>query len=284
MLTVPDNRKEDNPAVADAPTTTSAGEGSGSGGADGSRSVPPTLDTLAREGARRMLMTALEAEVREYIERFAEVRDADGHRLVVGTARRRSARDLRGGHVAGAAGERQAGRCRRLARAVRAAFCRPISGGRRRSSRCCIAGPVREALPALLGEDAAGLSPTTITRLTAAFTRRSPRECDYVHRDSLQHPPGGGPSVHRGWTERRSWWRWRTATGRARRTGRACCGTCGAAVCGRRRWRLVTGRWASGRRCGTFGRRRGRCHKLVSCRSVGRVRSGRFDRRLPPVE
>ena len=30
-----------------------------------------------------MLMTALEAEVREYIERFAEVRDADGHRLVV---------------------------------------------------------------------------------------------------------------------------------------------------------------------------------------------------------
>ena len=30
-----------------------------------------------------MLMTALEAEVTEYIERFAEVRDADGHRLVV---------------------------------------------------------------------------------------------------------------------------------------------------------------------------------------------------------
>ena len=83
MLTVPDNRNEDNPAVADAPTTASAGEGVGSGGADGPRNVPPTLDTLAREGARRMLMTALEAEVTEYIERFAEVRDADGHRLVV---------------------------------------------------------------------------------------------------------------------------------------------------------------------------------------------------------
>ena len=42
MLTVPDNRNEDNPAVADAPTTASAGEGVGSGGADGPRNVPPT--------------------------------------------------------------------------------------------------------------------------------------------------------------------------------------------------------------------------------------------------
>ena len=55
MLTVPDNRDEDNPAAAEAPTTTLAGEGVG-GGDDTPRHEPPTLDTLAREGARRMLM------------------------------------------------------------------------------------------------------------------------------------------------------------------------------------------------------------------------------------
>ena len=39
-----------------------------------------------------MLVAALEAEVTEYIERFAEVRDADGRRLVVrnGQARERT--------------------------------------------------------------------------------------------------------------------------------------------------------------------------------------------------
>ncbi len=48
-------------------------------------------------------------------------------------------------------------------------------------------GDVREALPVLLGEDAAGLSPTTITRLTAAwemedraFQQRDLRACDDV--------------------------------------------------------------------------------------------------------
>ena len=83
MLTVPDNRNQDNPAVADESTTTLAGDGVGSGDQDEERAEPPTLDTLAREGARRMLMTALEAEVTEYIERFADTHDADGQRLVV---------------------------------------------------------------------------------------------------------------------------------------------------------------------------------------------------------
>jgi hypothetical protein len=35
------------------------------------------LDDLAREGARRMIAAALEAEVAEYIERFADQRDED---------------------------------------------------------------------------------------------------------------------------------------------------------------------------------------------------------------
>ena len=71
------------PPAADESTTTLAGDGVGSGDQDEERAEPPTLDTLAREGARRMLMTALEAEVTEYIERFADTHDADGQRLVV---------------------------------------------------------------------------------------------------------------------------------------------------------------------------------------------------------
>ena len=47
----------------------------------------PTLDAVAREGARRMLETALEAEVARYIEAHEEVRDTDGRRLVVRNGR-----------------------------------------------------------------------------------------------------------------------------------------------------------------------------------------------------
>jgi putative transposase len=41
------------------------------------------LDTLVREGARRMLLAALKAEVDEYITEHAEHRDETGHALVV---------------------------------------------------------------------------------------------------------------------------------------------------------------------------------------------------------
>ena len=53
--------------------------------------VSQELDELAREGARRMLAQALEAEVAEYIERHWDARDDKGHALVVrnGRARRR---------------------------------------------------------------------------------------------------------------------------------------------------------------------------------------------------
>jgi len=42
-----------------------------------------TLDEIAREGARRMLMEALQAEVSDYIDKFKDVRDESGKRLVV---------------------------------------------------------------------------------------------------------------------------------------------------------------------------------------------------------
>lgn len=47
----------------------------------------PTLDELAREGARRMLVAALEAEVAECIERHRSERDAQGRALVVRSGR-----------------------------------------------------------------------------------------------------------------------------------------------------------------------------------------------------
>ena len=42
-----------------------------------------SLDDLLREGARRMLQSAIEAEVAEHIDRHKEICDDAGHRLVV---------------------------------------------------------------------------------------------------------------------------------------------------------------------------------------------------------
>jgi putative transposase len=41
------------------------------------------LDEIAREGARRMLVAALETEVAAYLEAHRDERDADGHALIV---------------------------------------------------------------------------------------------------------------------------------------------------------------------------------------------------------
>src|SRR5438477_11819163 len=50
------------------------------------------LDELAREGARRMIAAALRAEADEYVERFSDEGDEDGHRLVVRNGRARERR------------------------------------------------------------------------------------------------------------------------------------------------------------------------------------------------
>jgi Transposase, Mutator family len=57
------------------------GEGSGhEGGKDGS---PSLIDEIVREGARRMLAEALQAEVDAYIAQFIAERGENGRRLVV---------------------------------------------------------------------------------------------------------------------------------------------------------------------------------------------------------
>ena len=60
--------------------------------ADGDAGAEMTLalDEICREGARRMLAAALEAERDAYLAGFADERDDDGHRLVVGNGRARS--------------------------------------------------------------------------------------------------------------------------------------------------------------------------------------------------
>jgi putative transposase len=69
------------------------------------------IDEIVREGARRMLAAALQAEVAAYIEQFADELDADGRRLVVRNGyhnEREVMNELRRGCCARTQGERQA--------------------------------------------------------------------------------------------------------------------------------------------------------------------------------
>ena len=131
------------------------------------------LDTLAREGARRMLMAAMEEEVVQYLDTHADARDENGRRQVVrnGHARSRT--------VTCGAGTMQVRAPRVNDRRVDENGARQRFTSRilppymRRSPKVAEVLPVlylrglstgdfREALPVLLGEDAAGLSPTNI--------------------------------------------------------------------------------------------------------------------------
>src|SRR5579863_6712661 len=57
--------------------------GDGSGHESGKGSSGSLIDEIVREGARRMLAEALQAEVDAYIAAFAAERDGNGRRLVV---------------------------------------------------------------------------------------------------------------------------------------------------------------------------------------------------------
>jgi putative transposase len=159
----------------------------------------PTLDELAREGARRMLVTALETEVASYVEAHQDARDERGHALVVrnGKARARKVTlgsgtvEIRSPRVndrrRGPDGERQRFTSQILPpymrRSPKVAEVLPVLYLRGLST-----GDFREALPVLLGEQAAGLSPTNIARMTnqwqeehQAFKKRSLADRDYLY-------------------------------------------------------------------------------------------------------
>jgi putative transposase len=162
-------------------------------------SMEATLDELAREGARRMLAAALQVEVASYIEAHQQERDEQGHRQVVrnGKAQARTvvlgsgAVEIQAPRVDDRRVDEQGQRQRftsqilppYMRRSPKVAEVLPILYLRGLST-----GDFREALPVLLGEKASGLSPTTITRLTAAweadyraFCETSLAERDYVY-------------------------------------------------------------------------------------------------------
>jgi transposase-like protein len=151
------------------------------------------LDSLVREGARRMLLAALKAEVDEYVAQHADHRDDVGHALVVrnGVAEPRK--------VTTAAGELeiQVPRVhdRREGRRFTSAILPPWA---RRSPKVTEVLPVlylrglstkdfEPALAEFFGSEA-GLSASTISRLTrewtaelAGFRQRDLSQVDYVY-------------------------------------------------------------------------------------------------------
>lgn len=158
-----------------------------------------TLDELLRQGALKMLQQALEAEVEEYVTRYRATRDERGRAQVVrnGTALTRQlvtgsgTLAVRAPRVndrrVDAGGQRQRFTSEILPtymrRAPKVTEVLPILYLRGLST-----GDFRAALPVLLGKEAAGLSPTTITRLTAswdteyqAWRTRRLAEADYVY-------------------------------------------------------------------------------------------------------
>ena len=180
----------------------------------------PTLDDLAREGARRMLMAALQVEVAQYVDAYQEARDASGRRLVVrhGQAEARKV-TCGGGHSGGAsaAGARQAGRCHGPARAVHqpdpSALHAPVPQGGRGAADSLSPRVVHGRLPRSAARAAGrrrgraerdqhraadrGLG-RRVSAVPAARPGRSGLRLCLGRRDSLQHPAGGRPPVHAG--------------------------------------------------------------------------------------
>ncbi len=142
---------------------------------------PVTLDDLAREGARRMIAAALEAEVEEYIGAFVEEVDEDGKRLVVRNGRARERRvtvgsgtvPVRAPRVNDKRVDDESGERKRFSSRILPKYAR-------RSPKVTEVLPIlylhglstgdfAPALRDLLGEDASGLSSSSIQRLTEAW-------------------------------------------------------------------------------------------------------------------
>lgn len=156
-----------------------------------------SLDELAREGARRMLISALELEAQEFIERHKEVRA--GNRALIVRNGRSSARNVT---IGSGTMKLTPPRIRdnRHALSGRMKFSSKILPPYMRRSpkvnevlpvlylRGLSTGDFQEALHNLLGDDASGLSSSNIARLTNIwekeyehFCRRSLSSTEYVY-------------------------------------------------------------------------------------------------------
>ena len=157
--------------------------------------IEQSLDELAREGARRMILAALELEVEQYVQRLRDLRDDEGHAMVVRNGKSHHERtvNLGAGPVklkAPRVNDRRPHhrftskilppymrRSPRLEEALPVLYLRGLS-----------TGDFEEALQALLGPGAAGFSATTITRLLKiwqeeyqAWRKRSLEGKEYVY-------------------------------------------------------------------------------------------------------
>jgi len=157
--------------------------------------IAQTLDELAREGARRMILAALELEVEQYVQALRHLRDEQGQALVVRNGRSHHERTV---HLGAGSIPIRAPRVndRRSDQRFTSKILPPYM---RRSPRLEEALPVlylrglstgdfSEALEALLGPQAAGFSATTITRLLKVWQeeyevwrKRSFKGKDYVY-------------------------------------------------------------------------------------------------------
>jgi putative transposase len=173
--------------------------GDGSGHEGRKDSSPSLIDEIVREGARRMLAEALQAEVDVYIAQFITERDEDGRRLVVRNGYHQSREVLT-----------SAGAVEVTVPRVNDKRTDPATGERKRFSSAILppwarkTPKITEVLPLLylhglssgdfvpaLGQflgSAAGLSAAVITRLTEtwqaeqrAFAERDLSGVDYVY-------------------------------------------------------------------------------------------------------
>ncbi|HXK36351.1 MAG TPA: IS256 family transposase [Candidatus Paceibacterota bacterium] len=135
------------------------------------------LDELAREGARRMLQAALETEVADYLEHHQTLLDDDGHRLVVRNGHLPE-RDLITG-VGPVRLTQPRVRDKRDGEKFTSKILPPFL--RRAPSVDALipvlylkgvsTGDFSEALAAILGPNAAGLSPTNVVRLKEGWKK-----------------------------------------------------------------------------------------------------------------
>jgi transposase-like protein len=149
--------------------------------------ITVALDELAREGARRMIAAALRAEADEYVERFSDGVDEDGHRVVVCNGRAQERRvtvgsgtiPVRAPRVNDKRIDEHSGERQKFSSRILPAYARrspkvgeviPILYLRGLST-----GDFRPALEGLLGEDASGLSATTVSRLCKEWEQHHDR-------------------------------------------------------------------------------------------------------------
>ena len=140
------------------------------------------LHELARKGAREMIAQALEVEVQEYLERYAECRDGDGHRLVVRNGYKAERTVLTGIGPVKVTQPRvddrrvdEAGRRQRFSSLILPPYLRRAKSVEELIPWLYLkgisTGDMSEALAALLGPAAGGLSASNVVRLKEIWTK-----------------------------------------------------------------------------------------------------------------